>query len=179
MNIFMYICFHVTIPTRLSSVWGKEPKKLQSPATCWKHHLRLQQASDQKKWGSWTMNQQKRKKLNNKNSGISLCAGQCVITQTGYRPVTRSESIMIFFWAREGKTPFREGKTPNPFFFSPDFALHPSKPCLDTYPAILGLQSSCHSASDHQAGYRAPNRKVPSKHCQSGLLDGFCHYLSQ
>ena len=62
-------------------------------------------------------------------------------------PVTRSESTMIFL----GQILL---------FILRNLVLLP----------ILGLQSSCRSASDHQAGYRAPNRKVPSKHCQSGLL---------
>ena len=140
LNICIYIYFI-----------GEKNKKttLQSPATCWKHHLRLQQASDQKHLGSWT--DKKHDKYSNKKfetkSPWSLCWS---VQRSGHRlesPVTWSESFVIF----------------------PHLILLSILRNLFLIP-ILGLQSSCRSASDHQAGYRAPNRKVPSKHCQSGLL---------
>ena len=130
-----------------SAAFGGKNKKntLQSPATCWKHHLRLHQASNRKDWDheqtkTWKVEQ-----------------WEFLIKKSRHRlesPVTWSESFVIF----------------------PHLILLLILGHLFCIP-ILGLQSSCRLASVHQAGYRAPNRKVPSKHCQSGLLDG-CLSLS-
>ena len=159
--IYVYISIRLflnfTIPTGLSSIWGKEWKDLKRP------RLNVQQrvesiisASNKpviKKLGSWTNKKVKSRAIIIPHQKvIGLCA------ESGHRlesPDTRSESILIFL-------------NQILLFIFQNLVLIP----------ILGLQSSCRLASDHQAGYRAPNRKVPSKHCQSGLLDGCLSFVS-
>ena len=149
-NTHRYICLFWIYAYIYILHWGKEQKD-HSPKSSNVLKASSPPPASQRSKTLGIMNRQKHDKYSNKKfetkSPWSLCWS---VQRSGHRlesPVTWSESFVIF----------------------PHLILLSILRNLFLIP-ILGLQSSCRSASDHQAGYRAPNRKVPSKHCQSGLL---------